>query len=87
MMLSANSCPTGTLCTWEVQVQCLEESCIAAKQLRGALGTFGYVISRAGAVKMLDFMKESDKPIDHLDSAIAFGRILAFMYSPRWLNT
>lgn len=52
-------------------------------QLRGALGTFGYVISRAGAVKMLDFAVESDKPIDHLlDSAIAFGRILAFHVQP-----
>lgn len=52
-------------------------------QLRGALGTFGYVISQAGAMKMLDFAVGSDKPIDHvLDSAISTGRILAFQVHP-----
>ena len=52
-------------------------------QLRGTLGTFGFVISQAGAVKMLDFAVESDKPIDHvLDSAISTGRILAFQVQP-----
>ena len=52
-------------------------------QLRGALGTFGYVMSQTGAEKMLDFAVESDKPIDHvLDSAISTGRILAFHVQP-----
>lgn len=52
-------------------------------QLRGALGTFGYIISQAGAMKMLHFALGSDKPIDHvLDSAISTGRILAFQVHP-----
>lgn len=52
-------------------------------QLRGALGTFGYVISRDGAKKTLRVATRSDKPIDHLlDSAIATGKVVAYHVVP-----
>ena len=52
-------------------------------QLRGALGTFGYIISQAGASKMLEAAKHSDKPVDHvLDSAMYTGRVSAFHVVP-----
>lgn len=55
-------------------------------QLRGALGTFGYVISRAGAAKMIEYARGSDKPIDHLlDSAIYSGKVAAFQVIPALL--
>ena len=52
-------------------------------QLRGALGTFGYIISNSGASKMFSHAVHSDKPIDHvLDSAIYSGVISAFHIKP-----
>jgi len=52
-------------------------------QLRGALGTFAYVISKSGAAKLLALPTvRTDKPIDHMiDSAILMGQVNAFLSS------
>ena len=51
--------------------------------LKGALGTYGYAISKQGAITMLHVARKSDKPIDHLlDQAIYQGRINAFHILP-----
>ena len=49
-------------------------------QVRGALGTFGYVLSRRGAYKLLkQIVLRTDKAIDHLlDSLILEGKHHAF---------
>ena len=49
-------------------------------QVRGALGTFGYVLSRRGAYKLLkQIVLRTDKAIDHLlDSLILEGKLHAF---------
>jgi len=53
-------------------------------QLRGTLGTFAYVISKSGAIKLLaSSARGTDKPIDHMiDGAILSGQVMAYIPSP-----
>lgn len=53
-------------------------------QLKGALGTFAYLISLSGARKLLDDLAlRSDAPIDHvLDKGIYTGKLSAFQAEP-----
>jgi len=55
------------------------------KMLKGALGTYAYLISQAGARKLLqEIALSSDAPIDHvLDRGIYTSKLLAFETEPK----